>query len=63
MQVYVPLSHSVDLVKAKSWSPSEVGQALLEKHEAYVRRHGIDDEGSDTQVRATGALHSCECWR
>ena len=22
--------------------PTEVGQALLQKHEAYVRRHGVD---------------------
>lgn len=29
---------------------TEVGQALLEKHEAYVRRHTMGDDDSDTQV-------------
>ena len=44
------MSRAVDLVNAKDRLVPEVGQALLEKHEAYVRRHRIDDEGSDTQV-------------
>ncbi|EJD01634.1 uncharacterized protein FOMMEDRAFT_169713 [Fomitiporia mediterranea MF3/22] len=43
---------------------AEVGQALLAKHEAYIRRHGLDDsdaqsdDGSDLSRPETPTLHS-----